>query len=99
MIKKSLIDLLFKGFSIVRWNDKLRPIDLIQIDKHSHKMMIAYCLAKYEEAAGKEFVWNDIIKGGIYELIRRNVISDIQSPVFKEISKNKTCKVQFIWFC
>lgn len=90
MIKKSLIDLLFKGFSIVRWNDKLRPIDLIQIDKHSHKMMIAYCLAKYEESAGKEFVWDDIIKGGIFELIRRNVISDIQSPVFKEISKNKS---------
>jgi putative hydrolase of HD superfamily len=52
-------------------------------------MMIAYCLAKYEEAAGKDFSWNDIIKGGIFELIRRNVISDIQSPVFKEISKNK----------
>ncbi len=100
MIKKSLIDLLFKGFSIVRWNDKLRPIDLIQIDKHSHKMMIAYCLAKYEEEAGKEFVWNDIIKGGIFELIRRNVISDIQSPVFKEISKNKNLvkKLNFMIF-
>lgn len=89
MIKKSLVDLFFKGFSIIRWNDKLRPIALTQIDKHSHKMMIAYCLAKYEEDAGKDFSWNDIIKGGIFELIRRNVISDIQSPVFKEISKNK----------
>jgi putative hydrolase of HD superfamily len=100
MLKKSLIDLLFKGFSIVRWNDKLRPIDLIQIDKHSHKMMIAYCLAKYEEEEGYEFEWLDIIKGGIYELIRRNVISDIQSPVFKEISKNKELvkKLNFMIF-
>lgn len=89
MIKKSLIEILFKAFSIERWNDKLRPIDLTQMDKHAHKMIIAYCLGKYEEEAGKEFVWTDIIKGGIYELIRRSVISDIQSPVYREISKNK----------
>ncbi|MCX6148051.1 MAG: hydrolase, partial [Candidatus Kapabacteria bacterium] len=89
MIKKSLIEILFKAFSIERWNDKLRPIDLTQMDKHAHKMIIAYCLGKYEEEAGVDFVWGDIIKGGIYELIRRSVISDIQSPVYREISKNK----------
>lgn len=89
MIQRKLVELLFNGFAIERWNDKLRPIDLIQIDKHAHKMMIAYCLAKYEEQDEVEFKWIDIIKGGVYELIRRNVISDIQSPVFKEISKNK----------
>lgn len=89
MIKRNLVELLFKGFSIERWNDKLRPIELNQMDKHAHKMMIAYCLARYEESEGNDFNWTDIIKGGIFELIRRNVISDIQSPVFKEISQNK----------
>jgi len=89
MLEKSLIEVLFKGFSIERWNDKLRPIDLMQMDKHSHKMIVAYCLAKYEEQNGNEFDWLDIIKGGIYELLRRSVISDIQSPVYRELAKNK----------
>lgn len=89
MIRKSFINKLFNGFSIQRWNDKLRPLELIQMDKHAHKMIIAYCLAKYEEERGTEFDWIDIIKGGIYELLKRIEISDIQSPVYKEISKNK----------
>ena len=88
MIKKELIELIFKSFSIERWNDKLRPTPLIQIDKHSHKMIIAYVLAKYEEDKGATIDWQAIIKGGIYEFIRRIIISDIQSPVFRELSKN-----------
>lgn len=90
MFKKSFLELLFKGFSIERWNDKLRPWQLMHIDKHAHKMMIAYCIGKLEEDAGNQFSWTDVIKGGVFELIRRTVISDIQSPVFKEISKNHT---------
>lgn len=88
MLKKSLTELLFKGFSIQRWNDKLRPIELIETDKHSHKMMIAYCLAKYEEQEGLKVDWLNIIKGGIYEYLRRIIISDIQQPVYREIEKN-----------
>ncbi len=89
MIKKSLLEVLFKGFSIQRWNDKLRPIDLIEMDKHSHKMMIAWCLAKYEEVDGTKINWISIIRGGVYELLRRIVISDIQQPVYREIEKNE----------
>jgi putative hydrolase of HD superfamily len=88
MISKELIDLTFKAFSVERWNDKLRPIPLFQMDKHSHKLMIAYVLARYEEDNGNEVNWLDIIKGGIYEHLRRAVISDIQAPVYKEIVKN-----------
>lgn len=88
MITKEFIELIFKSFSIERWNDKLRPTPLIQIDKHCHKMIIAYVLAKYEEDNGRQIDWMAIIKGGIYEFLRRIVISDIQSPVFRELSKN-----------
>jgi putative hydrolase of HD superfamily len=89
MIGKELIDLIFKAFSVERWNDKLRPIPLMQMDKHAHKMMLTYVLGRYEEDCGNEFSWRDIIRGGIYELIRRSVISDIQSPVYREIAKNE----------
>lgn len=100
MINKELIHLIFKAFSVERWNDKLRPIPLMQMDKHAHKMMIAYVLARYEEDLGNEFNWRDIIKGGVYELIRRCIISDIQSPVYREIAKNKKLlnKLNFMIF-
>ncbi len=100
MINRKLLEVLFKGFSIQRWNDKLRPIELIEMDKHAHKMIIAYCLGKYEEMAGNEVDWNDLIKGGIFELLRRIIISDIQRPVFREIEKNRKLLAQlnqWVW--
>jgi len=88
MISRELVETFFSGFSIERWNDKLRPIPLLQMDKHAHKLIIAWIIGKYEEKNGNYVNWNDIIRGGIFELLRRIIISDIQSPVFREISKN-----------
>ncbi len=78
---------LFKGFTVLRWNDKLRPVEFIEMDKHAHKMMIAWCLAKYEEERGKKINWHNIIRGGVYELLRRIVIRDIKNPIFFRIQK------------
>ncbi len=89
IVNFSLVNELFKGFYIQRWNDRIRPLELIEMDKHAHKMMIAYCIGKYEEAEGREVYWDKIIKSGIYELLRRIVISDIKSPIYNEIKKNK----------
>lgn len=88
MLKKSLLSNLFKGFTIQRWNDKIRPVVLTEIDKNAHKMVIAYCLAKYEE---KEDIidWDNLIKGGIYEYLKRVTISDIKSPVYRKIQNDK----------
>lgn len=77
---------LFQGFHIQRWNDRIRPMDLIEIDKHSHKMMIAYVLAKYEEER-ENINWNRLILYGIFELLRRLAISDIKSPIYAQITK------------
>jgi putative hydrolase of HD superfamily len=90
IVNFSLVNELFKGFYIQRWNDRIRPLELIEMDKHAHKMMIAYCIGKYEEEDGKEVNWDKIIKSGIYELLRRIVISDIKSPIYNEIKKNKS---------
>ena len=48
-IKKGLVLKLFEAAHIQRWNDKLRPVDLPELDKQSHKMIIAYLLGKMEE--------------------------------------------------
>ncbi len=80
-----LIKELFKGFTVQRWNDKIRTVELIEMDKHAHKMFVAFILGKYKELDGQSVNWDDIIKGGIFELLRRIVISDIKSPIFYKI--------------
>jgi len=87
-MKKALLLKIFDAFTIQRWNDKIRPIDLLEMDKNAHKMVIAYCLGRYEEDAGKKVNWNNIIRGGIFELLRRVVLSDIKSPVYRKIKDN-----------
>lgn len=85
IINISLLKELFRGFTVQRWNDKIRPVEFVELDKHAHKMLIAWCLGKYEEEDGKIVDWNNIIIGGIYELLRRIVISDIKSPIYNKI--------------
>ncbi len=88
IINISLLKELFRGFTVQRWNDKIRPVEFVELDKHSHKMLIAWCLGKYEESQGNTVNWNNIIRGGIYELLRRIVISDIKSPIYNKIKND-----------
>lgn len=76
----------FRGFHIQRWNDRIRPMDLIEIDKHAHKMLISYILAKYE-VSNYSINWSKLILYGIFEMFRRIAISDIKSPIYAEITK------------
>ena len=41
MIRKSLLLKIFDAAYMQRWNDKIRPIELIELDKQAHKMVIA----------------------------------------------------------
>ena len=43
-IRKSLLQLMFSGSCMRRWNDKLRPVELYEIDKQAHKMIVAWML-------------------------------------------------------
>lgn len=100
-MKKALLLKLFDAFAIQRWNDRIRPVDLFEMDKNAHKMAIAYCLGRYEEDDGKVVNWGEIIRGGIYELLRRVVLSDIKSPVYRKIKDKHEevfCKLNS-WVC
>jgi len=85
MLTKALILRFFDAFTILRWNDHIRPVPLVEMDKNAHKMFIAYCIAKYEEEQGKEVQWHNIIRGGLFELLRRSVLSDIKAPIYRRI--------------
>jgi putative hydrolase of HD superfamily len=83
-VTKALIAKLFSAASIQRWNDKMRPVDLSELDKQSHKMIIAYLLGKLEEKRGT-VKWIDIIEGGIFELLQRTVLTDLKPQIYYRI--------------
>ena len=59
MIRKSLLLRIFDAAYIQRWNDRVRPVDFVEIDKQAHKMVIAYFLGKFEEETAG-FSWLEI---------------------------------------
>ena len=69
MITKEFILKIFNASYMQRWNDKLRPMQFIELDKQAHKMTRAYFLGKFEETK-KGFNWLEIIEGGIFELLQ-----------------------------
>jgi putative hydrolases of HD superfamily len=86
VITKSLLELLYEAANIQRWNDHLRPKGFTEIDKQSHKMIIAYVLAKFEESDRRASVdWTKLILGGIYEFLHRVVLTDIKPPIYHKL--------------
>jgi len=86
----SIAPLMLKLFSAAymqRWNDKLRSVDLNELDKQAHKMIIACFLGKFEES-NPEFDWLTIIEGGLFELLQRVVVTDLKPPVYYRIRED-----------
>lgn len=71
-----------------RWNDKIRPVDLSELDKQAHKMIVAYFLAKFEEP-GSGLDWLEIIEGGLFEFLQRLVITDLKPQIFDRIKQDR----------
>jgi len=72
-----------------RWNDKIRPVDLRELDKQAHKMIIAYFLGRFEEEK-EGFNWLEVIEGGLFELLQRLVITDLKPQIFDRIKEDRT---------
>ena len=85
MIRKALLLKLFDAAYMQRWNDKIRPVELIELDKQAHKMVIAYFLARFEEEAGNNVPWQKMIEAGLFELLQRIVITDLKPQVYYKI--------------
>jgi putative hydrolase of HD superfamily len=89
MITKDLILRIFSAANILRWNDHIRPFDFFELDKQSHKMIIAYIISKFEEKDGKIVDWVKLIEGGIFEFFQRIMLTDLKPEVFHEIMSKK----------
>lgn len=91
-IRKSLLQLIFSGSFMKRWNDKLRPMELLEVDKQAHKMIVAWMLLHMNtrDMALEERleIGGRVVEGGIFEYLYRLVITDIKPPVFYQIKAN-----------
>lgn len=92
VIHKSLLQFIFSGSYMKRWNDKLRPSDLFEVDKQGHKMIVAWLLCQLNStgmtARERLLLEHDVIKGGIFDYFFRLVVTDIKPPVFYQIRQN-----------
>ncbi|WP_178843636.1 HD domain-containing protein [uncultured Treponema sp.] len=87
MLNKKFMLKLFEGFSIQRWNDLVRPFELVEMDKAAERMVVAYIIGKYEEAAGRSIDWEWIINASLFELLKKIALCDIKSPVQQMIRR------------
>ena len=85
MINPKIIEYIFTSASIQRWNDYPRMVDLVELDKQAHKFIIAYFIAKLE----KDINYTHLIEAGIFEFLRRVVVTDIRPDVFRKALQKK----------
>lgn len=91
-IRKGLLQLIFSGAYMLRWNDKQRASELYEIDKQGHKMLLA-CALWQQNSQGcnleeKHSMGQKIIEGGLFDYLYRMIITDIKPPVFYRIKEN-----------
>lgn len=86
-MEKNLILKIFEGFSIQRWNDLIRPFELVEMDKAGEKMVLAYIIGKFEENKGKKIDWHWMIYASLFDLLRKIALCDIKAPVQQMLKK------------
>lgn len=85
MLSKDFALKIFEAFSIERWNDLVRPFDIIEMDKAAEKMVLAYIIGKFEEQKGNIIDWDWMIYASLFDLLKKIALCDIKSPVQRMI--------------
>lgn len=84
----------FDATNMHRWNDHIRPLDLTELDKQSHKASIAWVLGKsWEDVSGQSIDWRRLIEHSVFSLIERCVMTDIKPPLFHRIKAEKASEM------
>ena len=86
-MNKKLALKIFEGFSIQRWNDLVRPFDLVEMDKAGEKMVLAYIIGKYEENKGSHVDWLWMIYASLFDFLKKIALCDIKAPVQQMLKK------------
>lgn len=86
-MEKKLAHKIFEGFSIQRWNDLIRPFDMVEMDKAAEKMVLAYIIGKFEENKGNKIDWIWIIYASLFDLLKKIALCDIKAPIQQMLKK------------
>lgn len=89
MITKGLLLKLYDAAAMQRWNDRLRPVALVELDKQAHKFITAVQFAKFETKR-QPVDLHALIEGAFFEMLQRVVLTDIKPPVFHRIREDRT---------
>lgn len=91
-LRKSLLELLFSGSYLRRWNDKLRPVELYEIDKQAHKHLVAWMLTVLNSrdfsASNRQKMQQIVVEQGIFDYLFRLIVTDIKPPILYKIKEN-----------
>ncbi len=87
MLTRKFLFRLFDAAYMQRWNDQIRPVELTELDKQAHKMVVAYVLGKYEERTAG-WSWAALIESGLFEYLQRLVLTDLKPQVFYKIKED-----------
>jgi putative hydrolase of HD superfamily len=64
-------------------------VELVELDKQAHKFIIAYFIAKLET----DINYTHLIEAGIFEFLRRVVVTDIRPDVFRKALQKKSKEI------
>jgi putative hydrolase of HD superfamily len=91
-IRKSLLQLVFQGSFMKRWNDKRRSMEFVEVDKQAHKMLTAWALTRLNSRdmspEDRLRLEREVIEGGLFDYFYRLIITDIKPPIFYQIKAN-----------
>ncbi len=89
MIKKSLLVKIYEAAGMQRWNDQIRTIELTELDKQAHKMIVVYILSKCEQDMGGKINWIELIEDGLFEFLKRIILTDLKPPLIYRIREDR----------
>jgi putative hydrolase of HD superfamily len=64
-------------------------VELVELDKQAHKFIIAYFIAKFE----KDINYTHLIEAGVFEFLRRVVVTDIRPDVFRNALQKRAKEI------
>jgi len=88
MVTGALLTRLFDAAYMQRWNDQIRPVELTELDKQAHKMIVAFVLGKFEQGT-HDFDWIRLVEAGLFDYLQRLVLTDLKPQVFYKIKEDR----------
>ncbi|MDZ4169594.1 MAG: HD domain-containing protein [Coriobacteriia bacterium] len=94
MLTRSLVSKLFETSTMQRWTDHARPVPFTILGKHAHMVTAAWVYGRSLEMQLEPptINWTKLVDYAVYELLRKAVLTDIKSQVFRDLNKDESSR-------